>query len=348
MNRETAILNKQPEVTVEPGFAPAIDEVVVDERHLFLRRAWFAGAGGEQPRTLVGRRPGGELLAALPLIDTGPRWLGFSAIPGSYWPFRCAPVAQDASEEELAALLSAPTARRALGRAWRLGPVLDNDAAAMLLTSAARRAGYRVLARRTASCFALDLAEARREGPWPKPSTLRNINKQKSKLARLGAIDFRFVSGGDWNSDVLDVLAAIERSAWAGNRAGADPKFVDPARRRGWETAIADPKLAAMLSVGILSIGGEPAAFSFGIDCGRTRFAIAKSYDARFAKQSAGYLTAYWTYMKAAERGGEWLSLGAGDGGEKSSMGAKSEGELMDYLFVRGAALAAALRPLWR
>jgi CelD/BcsL family acetyltransferase involved in cellulose biosynthesis len=342
--RENLVRAAAPAVTVEAGFAAAIDEVAVDPRHGFLRRAWFAGAGGEQPRTLVGRRPGGEVIAALPLVRAGPRLLGLSAIPGSYWPFRCAPVANDADEMELAAMFADLAARDALGRAWRLGPVLDRDPIAARLIGAARCAGYRVLTRRTATAYALDLTEE----PWPKPSTLRNLNKHEKKLARLGALDFRFVSGDQWNSAVLDVLARIERSAWAGNRSGADPKFVDPARRRGWETAIADPKLASMLSVGILSIGGEPAAFSFGLDCGRTRYSIAKSYDERLASHSPGYLTSYWTYMKSAECGVEWLSLGAGDGGEKSSMGAKPEGELIDCLFVRGAALAAALRSFWR
>ncbi len=344
MNREARVRAAALAVTVEAGFAAAMDEVAVDARHGFLRRAWFAGAGGEQPRTLIGRRPGGKVIAAFPLVRAGPRLLGLSAVPGSYWPFRCAPIANDADEAELAAMLAGPAAREALGRACRLGPVLDTDPIAARLIGAARRAGYRVLTRRTATAYALDLTEE----PWPKPSTLRNLNKHEKKLARLGALDFRFVSGDQWNSAVLDILARVERSAWAGNRSGADPKFVDPARRRGWQTAIADPELAAMLSVGILSIGGEPAAFSFGLDCGRTRYSIATSYDARFASHSPGYLTGYWTYMKAAERGVERLSLGAGDGGEKSSMGAKPEGELIDCLFVRGAVLATAFRPVWR
>ena len=103
-----------------------------------------------------------------------------------------------------------------------------------------------------------------------------------------------------------------------------------------------------MLSVGILSIGGEPVAFSFGLDCGRTRYCIATSYDARFARHSPGYLTGYRTYMAAAERGVNRLSLGAGDGGEKSSMGAVPEAELMDYLFVRGSGSRPCCSPLWR
>ena len=344
MNREALVRPAAPAVTVEPGFAAALDRVAIDGHHAFLRRAWFAGAGGEQPRTLIGTRSGGSVIAALPLVRAGPRLLGLAAIPGSYWPFRCAPIAADADETDLTAMLSCPCARRELGPAWRLGPVLDTDPIAERLLAAARRSGYRVLIRRIATSYALDLIET----PWPKPSTLRNLNKQEKKLARLGPIGFRFVSGDQWDSAVLDTLARIEGNAWAGNRSGADPKFVDPALRRGWEAVIGDPTLVEMLSVGILSIGGEPAAFSFGLDCGAVRYCIATSYDARLAGHSPGYLTGYWTYMKSAERGVQRLSLGAGDNGEKRSMGARPEGELIDCLFVRGVVLAAAFGPVWR
>lgn len=336
------------EIRLEPGFPAAIDEVAADERHLFLRRAWFAAAGGDQASTLVATRPGGQVIAALPLVAAGPRAMGMRAVPGCYWPFRSFPIAADASDEELAALLSAPAARKALGRAWRLGPAMDNDPTASRLLRIAPRCGFTVLARGTATSHALDIGEMARTEPWPRPSTLRNMHKHEKRLAKLGEVGFRFVSGSGWSGEVLDALGRIERNAWAGSRAGADPKFVDPALRRGWETAIGDSAIADMLSVGILSIGGEPAAFSFGVDCKRTRYCIATSYDARFARHSPGYLIGYWTYQAAAKRGVEVLSLGAGDGGEKSSMGAAPEAELIDYLFVRSAALAALLKPFWK
>jgi CelD/BcsL family acetyltransferase involved in cellulose biosynthesis len=340
-----------PLVSVEAGLPAAIDAAAAaaDPRHAFLRRAWFAAAAGDAPAsTLVARRGDGAVIAALPLVRAGPRLLGLSAVPGCYWPYRSFPVARDASDDELAALLAAPAARAALGRAWRLGPVMDNDPTLVRLLGIAGRCGFAALARRTATSHGFDIAAARAAEPWPRPSTLRNMHKHEKKLARLGAVDFRLVSGADWAGGALDALTAIERESWAGSRAGADPKFVDPALRRGWEEMVRDPVLAAMLSAGILSIGGAPAAFSFGLECGRTRYCIATSYDQRFARHSPGYLTGYRTYMAAAGRGVERLSLGAGDGGEKSGMGAEPEAELMDYLLVRGRARAALLAPLWR
>lgn len=337
------------EVVVHRGFPDAIDAAATaaDERHAFLRRAWFEAAGGADASTLVAVRPDGRTIAALPTVAVAARPLGMRAVPGSYWPLRSFPVAADARDEELAALFSAPAARRALGRVWRLGPVHEDDPSAARLLRVARRSGWTPLTRRVGTDFVFDIAAARKEQPWPRPSTMRNNHKHEKRLARLGALEWRFVVGEDWNVETFDALAAIERSSWVG-RSGADAKFLDPKRRAGWEALAADPATAAMLSSEILTIGGEPVAFSFGIDSGATRYCIATSYDERFAKHSPGTVTGYRAYVEAAARGVERLSLGMGDGGEKTNMGAVPGAAMLDHLFVRSPLLAVLLRPLWR
>ncbi|MDP8994047.1 MAG: GNAT family N-acetyltransferase, partial [Pseudomonadota bacterium] len=274
--------------------------------------------------------------------------LGLRAVPGSYWPFRSFPVAADASDDEIAALLAGPLARRALGRAWRLGPVMEEDPTAARLLALARRAGWSVLSRRVGTEYVLDIEEEKKAGPWPRPSTHRNNHKHAKRLARMGALDFRFAIGGDWGQALFDELARIEGNSWVASRSGADAKFIDAARRQAWETVAGDPAIAAMLSTGILYVGGEPAAFSFGINVGRTRYCVATSYDQRFARHSPGTVAGYRTYAEAAEHGVGLLSLGIGDGGEKSGMGAVPGPAVLDHLFVRGRGLAALLSPFWR
>lgn len=102
-----------------------------------------------------------------------------------------------------------------------------------------------------------------------------------------------------------------------------------------------------MMSAGILRLGERPIAFSFGIDAGGVRYSVATSYDQEFARHSPGYLIGYWTYAEAAERGVKAINLGSGDGGAKESMGATPDAPMTDWLFVRGAALGAILKPLW-
>jgi CelD/BcsL family acetyltransferase involved in cellulose biosynthesis len=280
-------------------------------------------------------------------MSVGPHGVGLGSVPGCYWPFRSVPLAADIAEDEIAAILSDANARRFLGRAWRLGPVMGDDPAANLLQGGAARAGWTILARPAGTAYVLDIAAERASGPWPRPSTVRNNHKHEKRLARLGALSFTYVEGAGWTKAVFDDLAAIERNSWVATRAGADPKFIDPRLRALWEAAVSDPDLAARFSAGILSVGGVPACFSFGINCGDRRYSIASSYDDRFGKHSPGSVTGYRTYELSADRGASLLNLGSGDSGQKSSMGAVAGPALTDFLFVRSRALAVLLRPFW-
>ncbi len=337
------------EIVAEPGFPPDIDHAAqaADPRHAFLRAAWFAAAGGKRPKTLVARRPDGRVLAALPSVEASPRLLGLRAVPGSYWPLRSVPIAADVEDGEITALLQSRAARRALGRAWRMGPVNADDPAAARLVRAAPDAGWIVLSRRVATSFTLDIASARAAGPWPRGSTLKKNRFHEKHLAGHGALKWRFLSGEAWTTQLLDQLAVVEQASWVGENARADPKFLDQAQRTIWQRAASDPVLARMLHVGLLTVGGEPAAFSFGIEAGHTRYCIATSYDRRFAKHSPGKLVSYRTYLDAAARGITFLDDGAGDGGHKQVMGETPGPEIIDFLFVRSRALAAFLRPFW-
>ena len=333
-------------VALLTGFAAALDEAApgADPRHCFLRRAWFAAAGGADASTLVVSGPDGRVRAALPTVATGPAWLRLRAVPGSYWPARNVPIAPDIADFELTALLGSP----ALGRAWRLGPVNADDPTATRLLRAARACGWTVLKRRIATSFMLDLAVARAAGPWPRPSTLKKNRYHEKQLAAHGALAWRSLSGADWTPELFDRLAAVEGASWIGDKPDADAKFCDPRQRAIWQDAAADPVLARMMHVGLLEIGGAPAAFSFGIEAGHIRYCIATSYDRRFAKHSPGKLISYRTFCEAAARGITLFDDGAGDGGHKRVMGEEAGPEIMDYLFVRSPLLAALLRPVWR
>ena len=346
----TAITHARFDADVVHGFAAAIDQAAesADPRHAFLRRAWFQAAGGQGATTLIAARADGRVIAALPTVALGPSLLGLRSVPGSYWPIRSFPVARDAGDDELAAMLASPAARRALGRAWRLGPVNQNDRTAARLLRVADRSGWTVLARRIATSFTLDIEKARLSGSWPRGSTLKKNRFHEKHLAGHGALTWRFLSGTDWSPALFDQLAAVERASWIGEKPDADAKFCDPRQRAIWERAAADPELAAMMHVGLIEVGGAPTAFSFGIEAGSTRYCIATSYDRRFAKHSPGKLVSYRTYMDAAERGITFLDDGAGDGGHKSVMGETPGPEIMDYLFVRGRGKGSLLRRFWR
>jgi CelD/BcsL family acetyltransferase involved in cellulose biosynthesis len=337
------------DVAVEEGAVPAIDAAAerADPRHLFLRRAWFQAAAIRPIRTLVAARPDGAILAALP--TTRSAYPGLRDVPGCYWPYRSFPVAADATDAELAAFLSSRIARRVLGPAWRLGPIYENDPSLMRLAMAAPAAGWSALRRRIAPSFLLDIAALCEEGSWPRGSTLRKNRFHEKHLGSHGDLQWSFVSGADWTPETFDALAEIERKSWVAARTdGSDAKFMAPHHRRIWEQAASDPVLADAMRAAILHVGGEPAAFSFDLDCGDMKYAIANSYDERLAKHSPGKCLYYRNLVEAMERGIKRVDWGAGDSGYKRTIGAERGPGIVDILFVRNRALAALLGPLWR
>jgi CelD/BcsL family acetyltransferase involved in cellulose biosynthesis len=335
------------------GLAGAIDAVAeaAAPSHRFLRYGWFAAAlaaYGGSARTLLVTREAAPVLA-LPITGFGPPALRLAQVPGCYWPFRSFPVGADADGDSFALLLDR-LARDVT--ALRLGPVYDGDPALEGLRAAARARGWVVLDRFVARSFALDMAGLRAEGTWPRNSTLRKNRFHEKHLAGHGALAWDFVSGRDWSAEAFDALAEVERKSWIAARTdGSDAKFTEQGHGAFWRAAAADPVLAEMLWAAVLRVDGAPTAFSFDLNAGPLKYAIANSYDPAVAKHSPGKLLYYRNLVRALDDGITAVDWGAGDSGYKQVIGATPGPAIRDWLFVRPgmAGLAARmLRGAWR
>ena len=336
-------------VSIAMGDDALLDDVVgtADSAHAFLRARWFRGPGGDL-EVLAARRADGTPLAAIPLAIRSFGPVRIAEVAGPYWPYRSFPHSADMRDEEFVSMLSDPGARRLLGRAWRMGPVLAGDPTADRLVRLAGAAGWKLLERQLGHIFELDLAALRSEGEWPRAKTLRKNRWRERRLAEFGEVACCSFTGADWTAEQRGAMADIERTSWlAGLDEGGDTKFADPACRATWEAIAGDPVLAPMLFGSLMTIGGEPAAFTFGLQAGSTRYYIANNYSEKFGKFGPGKILLYKDFAHCAGLGVDRISWGAGDAGYKSEMGATPGPAIRDLLFVRGAGLAALLRPLF-
>jgi len=340
-------LPRAVDARVVDGLASAIDAVAgaAPASHGFLRYQWFAAAlaaYGGAARTVIVEAESAPLLA-LPFVAYGPAWLRLARVPGSYWPFRGFPVAVAAGSEVHEAALDALACAVNL---LRIGPVIDGDAAIAPLIAAARAKGWVAIDRFVADTFLLDMAAARAEGTWPRNSTLRKNRFHEKHLAEHGALDWRFVSGEGWPA-AFDALAAIEQASWiAAETDGRDAKFTATGHGAFWRAAASDPALAEMFRAALLTIDGRPAAFSFDLDAGDLKYAIANSYDPAFAKHSPGKLLYYRNLIDAIGRGIARVDWGAGDSGYKRTIGATQGPALRDWLLLRPGLPALAGRAI--
>lgn len=332
--------------TCVAGLPDTIDAIAATapDTHRFLRRQWFAAAVdtyGGPARTIVAAQDG-VVMMAIPIVAAGPHWAGIGAVPGCYWPFRSVPVAAAASVEAAdAALVVLARAVRAL----RIGPVYDDDPALALLLARARAAGWGVVARPVADSYLLDMVAARAGGQGPRGSTLRKNRFHEKHLAEHGALDWRFARKDDWPA-VFDAMASVEERSWIADRTdGRDAKFTGAGHGAFFRAAARDPVIAGMFHAALLYIDDVPAAFSFDLDAGATKYAIANSYDPAFAKHSPGKLLYYRNLVEAMERGIERVDWGAGDSGYKRVIGASEGPAIRDWLLLRPG-LVACCAPL--
>lgn len=332
------------------GLAGAIDLAaeLAPATHRFLRYQWYAaalGAYGGSARTMLVERDGSPV-AALPFVGIGPQALRLAAVPGCYWPFRGFPAEQRAGEGVFGALADGLASEVT---ALRLGPVYDDDAAVQGLIGAMRKRGWAVLDRFVADSFLLDIGAERAAGAWPRNSTLRKNRFHEKHLAELGTLDWRFLDGAVLAAGGFDALAQIEEKSWIAARTdGHDAKFTTGGHGGFWRAASHDPVIAAMLHAALLSVDGVPAAFSFDLNAGTLKYAIANSYDPAFAKHSPGKLLYYRNLVAAAGAGITRVDWGAGDSGYKRVIGATRGPAIRDWLLVRPGLPALAGRLLGR
>ena len=337
--------------TLHDGLPDAIDTVATAaaESHRFLRRQWYAAAldaYGGQARTIVAAVDGAPALA-LPMTPLGPRAAGLASVPGCYWPFRSLPTTPLLSAAALDATLDL-LARTVRG--LRIGPVYDGDPGVAALAAAARARGWGIVSRRVATSYLLDMAVLRREGQWPRGSTLRKNRFHEKHLAAHGTLDWRFVDA-DWDA-AFDMMGEVERRSWLAERTdGSDAKFTRWGPGAFFRAAAKDPVIAGMFHAALLTVDGAPAAFSFDMDAGELKYAIANSYDPAYAKHSPGKLLYYRNLAEGLERGIARVDWGAGDSGYKRVIGAQEGPAIRDWLLLRpgvSALLAPLARRVWR
>ncbi|THD37845.1 MAG: GNAT family N-acetyltransferase [Sphingomonas sp.] len=339
--------------TAFDGLSALIDRVAeaAPVSHRFLCYQWFAAATaayGLRARTLIVENDGDPVIA-LPFASFGPGPARLAMVPGSYRPFRGFPAVEGADDAAFDVLVDR------LGQevnGLRVGPNYDGDPATSALIAAVKRRGWAVIDRFIADSYALDMVAAQaEEGGWPRASTLKKNRFHEKHLAEHGTLDWRFLSGADLLAGGFDQLAAVEQKSWIGDHADTDAKFTKGKHAAFWRQAATDPVIAKMLSAALLTVDGEPATFSFDLNLGTLKYAIANSYDPAFAKHSPGKLLYYRNLARALYDGMTTVDWGAGDSGYKGTIGATKGPAIRDWLLLRPgvpAVLGKTLSGLWR
>lgn len=336
---------------LEAGLPADLDTLAAtaDPARAFLRRAWYKADAGFGLCTLLARRRDGTPVVAIPTRPIGPMVMRARAVSSSYWPFRSFPMASDATDAEIAALLDCAIIQRALGPTLRIGPVYDDDPAVERLSRVAQSMGWTVMTRVLGQTFVQDVTPGGAGQAWASKSRQRKVRACERKLEEAhGPLTVRTITGPDWNPAVIADLRVIEANSWVGTTTDlSGAKFLNPANLAHWQAVISDSVLAQQLSATILYAGNAPIAFSFDLRSGSIQYGIASSYHEAMARFSPGQIVTQHLIAHSIAQGVTSIDWGSGDSGYKRALGAEPGAQIVDLLFVRGQVLAAALKPRW-
>ena len=280
--------------------------------HLRLWARHFVGGEGNNYRLHIAIvRKSGRPVLILPLVITGLPFLRIARMAGD-------PVAQysevliDPAVATTAAFESAlRTVKSAGANAIVLRGVRDDSP----LLELARHRFRSALDRQVAPYADLSsfVDHAAFLGSLPRKMR-RGLVNRRNQLARAGVSEFRLIH--DVTEARAVVAAAMDlKRKWLIQRGELSAAFVEPATRECLLDLV-DSATGSVLAV--LTINGEPAAFRFGFDYGKTHFSYMSSYDERFANLSPGRSLLNFCIAALWERGISKLDMLAPAGQHKS------------------------------
>jgi hypothetical protein len=259
------------------------------------------------------------------------------SLGGYYWPFRgaCRKEKMISSKQfglKMADMLNS----RAPAWALRLSPILDSDEAMQSLSEELHALGWYKFVRDCGKVFEIELPSTVEElYKTVSPSLLRNIRYMMRRAEKeLGLLQWQRFAGDSLTSEIIEKAALIEEKSWVTAKQG-DTKLLGSENRRFWQQVIDSPQPGAEVVLWVLTIAGQPAAFSFHVETERTLFIIANGYDESLAQYSFGSILTHQVMSDAISRGRRLLDWGSGDSGYKQKWGAKGSSSLQEHIFFR-------------
>ena len=259
-------------------------------RHEYIR-SWIENFTPDAPlKLLIGREPGGRLVALLPLVEER---VSLCGIPVRQWTsptnvhsYRFDVLAEDAGEASRAFF---ERLRREKG--WDLIKLTDIPPAAKAwqLYERAQSAGLPVGVYEAQRSTYITLAESFELLQAGLAGKFRgNLRRRRKTLESKGQVSVERITGGPSLQARLEECFAIEQSGWKGKR--GEPANLDP-RIHGFYSALAGrASEQGSFSLFQLKLDGRPIAFHYGLTQDGIYSLVMTSYDESLRDCGPGHL----------------------------------------------------------
>ena len=162
---------------------------------------------------------------------------------------------------------------------------------------------------------------------------IKNIRRSERNLGKLGEVRCERFNNCDpevW-ADVIDRCAKIEKRSWLASDDDAEMRIAE--NRDYWKHYLEFNDASQRAVIWLVSLDGEPIAYSFSIDSGDCRYSFSGHYDEEFKKYGPGIIVDRCMYEDAITSGIKTIDMGWGEADYKDRWGAKPGSRITDYIY---------------
>jgi hypothetical protein len=259
------------------------------------------------------------------------------SMAGYYYPFRtflCPPDVKDAAingfvdaihdESKVAVVL--------------VGPLQTDDPVCDALQNAFRRRRWRLCGVDAGAQQVVQLPDSVEAF---RASLSRNLRKNHDRRLRSleSAGEFEISYYNDCSADrwehAISACAEVESRSWLA--LDDDGKTRVHGRESFWNSYAAHKDGSQRLSIWVVSLDGQPIAYSLAIDSGQCRYSISGQYDEAYKKHGVGIIADMSMFVQSIESGKTVVNMGDGESDYKRRWGAEPGVDLQSlYIFRPG------------
>lgn len=311
----------------------AWDDLALRSENIFLTwewaSAWWTHFGGKRPLRLLGaRRPGGPLIAILPLYEASRRPLRVARLLGHGVADQLGPVSDPADRGEVAGLVERVAGAEA--SPWDLVLVERLPATEGWADHATAS-----IVRRESSPV-LSIEDSWEDFLASRSSNFRSqVRRRERKLQREWGVRFRLCDGAENLERDLEALFVLHAARWGKASGAFSPRhrafqrdFAARALERGW------------LRLWMAEVGGQPIAAWYGFRFSNVEWYYQAGWDPAWARSSIGFVLLAHTMREAFNDGMREYRLLLGDEPYKSRFTEEDAG--VESILLAGTRLGRA------
>lgn len=275
-----------------------------------------------------------NLQGTFPYVKHSKFGLNILSVAGLYYPFRPILFSSEAISDGTQAVVNT-IHNEHRNSIVRIGPTTEDEAANRMINQSFLALGWK--------CYEIDCGNTlianlpNTAGEYYESlgkKFTKNLERRRANLEKLGQVEF--TKFNDCTSEVweqvIDQCASVEKRSWLAVGDDAEMRIFE--NRKFWRHYLQSADASKRVVVWLITLDGEPIAFSFAIDSGECRYSFSSHYDEKYKKYGLGIIIYGRMFEDAIDNGIKVVNMGTGEADYKARLGAELDSRIVDYIYL--------------